>query len=145
MIIRYWGLCSVPCTLVVGPLTITRTTFAAQVVCNRCSLSRVRLHKRQDADKASTPQSDRVRVCDYCHTDMEEEQQQQDTPTAGGRDGASTPIMHQLREQIQRNSTGSVTDGSCMYGEVCTVPSLERFHLQISIGRAAPDARRRGR
>ena len=78
-------------------------SLAAQVVCNRCSLRRLRLHGQDDEDDTNqTSQSDRVRVCDYCAADIEEEEDDQ----AEARDNAGTPIMNQLRDQIQRNSAG---------------------------------------
>ena len=75
-----------------------------QVVCNRCSMGRVRLHEQDDDDEEEqekTPSAaDRVRVCDYCNADMEEEEETEP------HENPDTPIMDQLRKQINRNSSG---------------------------------------
>ena len=75
-----------------------------QVVCNRCSMSRVRLHEHEDDDEEEQEKiksaADRVRVCDYCQAEMDEKEE------AESNESPDTPIMDQLRKQMDRNSTG---------------------------------------
>ena len=80
--------------------------YVLQVVCNRCSMSRVRLHEQEDDEEEEqekiTSAADRVRVCDYCQAEMDEEEGTE------SHESPDTPIMDQLRKQMDRNSTGWV-------------------------------------